>query len=40
MPGIEQAIFLKHADAAKASCPVSQAPTGTEITLDGKLVGR
>ena len=37
VPGIEQAMFAKHAQAAKAGCPVSQALTGTEITLDAKL---
>jgi osmotically inducible protein OsmC len=29
--------FLKAADAAKATCPVSKALTGTEITLDAAL---
>jgi osmotically inducible protein OsmC len=38
--GIDQAIFVKHAHAAKANCPVSQALAGTEITLDAKLVGK
>lgn len=39
VPGIEQADFARHAEAAKAGCPVSQALAGTEITLDAKLVG-
>ncbi|WP_258724334.1 OsmC family peroxiredoxin [Cellulomonas sp. NS3] len=29
--------FVKAADAAKATCPVSKALTGTEITLDAAL---
>lgn len=38
VPGIDSAAFMKHAEAAKAGCPVSQALAGTEITLDAKLV--
>ena len=38
VPGIDAAVFTKHADAAKAGCPVSQALAGTEITLDARLV--
>ena len=38
VPGIDAAAFSKHADAAKAGCPVSQALAGTEITLDARLV--
>jgi osmotically inducible protein OsmC len=38
VPGIDRATFVKHAEAAKAHCPVSQALAGTEITLDAKLV--
>jgi lipoyl-dependent peroxiredoxin len=38
VPGIDAAAFTKHADAAKAGCPVSQALAGTEITLDVRLV--
>jgi osmotically inducible protein OsmC len=30
--------FAKHAEDAKVNCPVSQALTGTTITLDAKLV--
>ncbi|KQQ22008.1 peroxiredoxin [Rathayibacter sp. Leaf299] len=32
--GIDEAAFLKAADEAKATCPVSKALTGVEITLD------
>jgi osmotically inducible protein OsmC len=35
---IDQATFERHADAAKANCPVSQALAGTEITLETRLV--
>ena len=37
VPGIDGAAFAKHAEAAKAGCPVSQALAGTEITLEAKL---
>ena len=37
VPGIDQAAFTKHAEAAKAGCPVSRALAGIEITLDAKL---
>lgn len=37
VPGIDQATFVQHAETAKASCPVSQALTGTEITLEARL---
>jgi lipoyl-dependent peroxiredoxin len=30
--------FAKHAEAAKAGCPVSQALAGTAITLEARLV--
>jgi lipoyl-dependent peroxiredoxin len=36
-PGIDAAAFAKHAEAAKAGCPVSQALAGTTITLDARL---
>ena len=36
--GIDAAAFMKHAEAAKAGCPVSVALAGTMITLDVKLV--
>ena len=38
VPGIAPATFVQHAEAAKAGCPVSQALTGIEITLEAKLV--
>ena len=37
VPGIDDAGFIEHANAAKAGCPVSQALAGIEITLDAKL---
>lgn len=36
--GMNEAEFKKHAQAAKSNCPVSQALTGVEITLNAKLV--
>jgi osmotically inducible protein OsmC len=38
VPGIDDAKFLEYANGAKKGCPVSQALTGTEITLAAKLV--
>ena len=38
VPGIDNAAFIKHAEAAKAGCPVSQALARTEITLEAKLI--
>lgn len=35
--GLDEAGFRNAADAAKASCPVSKALTGVEITLDAAL---
>lgn len=35
--GIDDAAFKEHAENAKANCPVSQALTGTTITLDASL---
>ncbi len=40
VPGIDAATFVRHADAAKAGCPVSQALAGTEITLEAKLAAK
>lgn len=40
VPGIDQATFVRHAQAAKANCPVSQALAGTEITLEAKLAAK
>jgi osmotically inducible protein OsmC len=38
VPGIDEAAFLEHAEAAKAGCPVSRALAGVgEVTLDAKL---
>jgi osmotically inducible protein OsmC len=37
VPGIDPAAFERHAQTAKASCPVSQALAGTEITLEATL---
>jgi osmotically inducible protein OsmC len=37
VPGIDQAAFVQHAETAKASCPVSRALAGTEITLEARL---
>jgi len=38
VPGIDEAAFRKHVEAAKAGCPVSQALAGTEITLEARLL--
>jgi lipoyl-dependent peroxiredoxin len=38
VPGIGEAAFLEHAQAAKKGCPVSKALAAVEITLDAKLV--
>ena len=35
--GIDDAAFVEAAEGAKQNCPVSQALTGTTITLDAKL---
>ena len=37
VPRIDPAVFAKHAETAKANCPVSQALAGTEITLQATL---
>ena len=37
VPGIDHAAFVRHAEAAKASCPVSRALAGIEITLETQL---
>lgn len=39
VPGIDEATFLTHTQAAKAGCPVSQALASVEITLTAHLVG-
>ena len=38
VPGIDSETFMRHVEAAKDGCPVSQALAGTTITLDAKLV--
>ncbi|MFJ1705681.1 OsmC family protein [Kitasatospora sp. NPDC088346] len=37
VPGLDEAGFVKAAEDAKANCPVSQALTGTTITLSAAL---
>lgn len=37
VPGVDEAKFAELAQDAKANCPVSQALSGVEITLDAKL---
>lgn len=38
VPGLGEADFLKHAEKAKANCPISKALAGPKITLKAKLV--
>jgi lipoyl-dependent peroxiredoxin len=38
VPGLDEQAFREQAETAKATCPVSRALGGTEITLDAKLV--
>lgn len=38
VPGLDAAAFAELAETAKKNCPVSQALTGTTITLDATLV--
>jgi lipoyl-dependent peroxiredoxin len=38
VPGIDAAEFAKHAETAKAGCPVSKALAAVDITLDATLV--
>jgi osmotically inducible protein OsmC len=38
VPGIDDAAFQEHAEAAKAGCPVSRALAGVEIKLNARLV--
>ncbi len=38
VPGLDEARFREEAETAKATCPVSRALAGTEVTLDAKLV--
>lgn len=37
VPGLDQAAFLEHANAAKASCPISRLLSNIEISLDAKM---
>jgi osmotically inducible protein OsmC len=37
VPGIDQDTFVRLAEQAKATCPVSRALAGTEITLEASL---
>ncbi|MFE7536627.1 OsmC family protein [Streptomyces rhizosphaericola] len=37
VPGLDEAGFVKAAEEAKANCPVSQALSGTSITLSASL---
>lgn len=37
VPGISKEKFLEIAESAKASCPISQALSATDITMDAKL---
>jgi osmotically inducible protein OsmC len=37
--GVDGAAFARFAEQAKATCPVSRALAGTQITLDAQLVG-
>ncbi|NUB10213.1 OsmC family protein [Azospirillum sp. Vi22] len=38
IPGIDAETFRQQAEGAKKNCPVSKALTGTEITLNARLV--
>jgi osmotically inducible protein OsmC len=38
VPGIEESEFQRHADEAKANCPVSKALTGVQIALEARLL--
>ena len=37
MPGVDASEFVALAEQAKATCPVSLALAGTEITLEARL---
>lgn len=37
VPGLDEADFLKHAEDAKANCPVSKALSAVETTLSARL---
>ena len=38
IPNIDEQTFRKHAEDAKANCPVSKSLAGTKINLDAKLL--
>jgi lipoyl-dependent peroxiredoxin len=38
VPGIDEAEFVRLAEQAEATCPVSRALAGSEITLEAKLI--
>jgi osmotically inducible protein OsmC len=38
VPGLSKEDFLAAAEDAKKNCPVSQALTGTKITLEAELI--
>lgn len=38
VPGCDEAVFLEHAEKAKAGCPVSKALSAVPMTLKAKLV--
>jgi osmotically inducible protein OsmC len=38
VPGVSEAAFLEHAEAAKKNCPVSKALAATDITLKATLL--
>ena len=38
VPGLDERAFREQAETAKATCPVSKALAGTEITLDARLL--
>jgi osmotically inducible protein OsmC len=37
VPGIEPDTFQRHAEAAKANCPISRVVTGTQVHLNARL---
>lgn len=37
VPGIDEATFQTHAEAAKTGCPISKAVTGVELRLNARL---
>jgi lipoyl-dependent peroxiredoxin len=39
VPGVDAAQFEEYAQQAKATCPVSRALAGTEVTLQARLAG-